>query len=122
MNERALIGFGAVRHVRHRPRHNAFAYPTWFLMLPMRALRAHGDGALVRNRRAALAFHDSDHGDGGPDALAWMEQLLGQHGIQDADGEIWLHTYPRVLATPSSRSAFGTATAPTVRCARWWPR
>ncbi len=97
MNERALIGFGAVRHVRHRPRQNAFAYPTWFLMLPMRALRAHGDGALVRNRRAALAFHDSDHGDGGPDALAWMEQLLGQHGIQDADGEIWLHTYPRVL-------------------------
>ena len=97
MNERALIGFGAVRHVRHRPRHNAFAYPTWFLMLPMRALRAHGDGALVRNRRAALAFHDSDHGDGGPDALAWMEQLLRQHDIQDADGEIWLHTYPRVL-------------------------
>lgn len=97
MNERALIGFGAVRHVRHRPRRNAFAYPTWFLMLPMRALRAHGDGALVRNRRAALAFHDSDHGDGGPDALAWMEQLLRQHDIHDVDGEIWLHTYARVL-------------------------
>ena len=97
MNERALIGFGVVRHVRHRPRRNAFAYPTWFLMLPMRALRANGDGALVRNRRAALAFHDSDHGDGGPDALAWVELLLRQHDIQDADGEIWLHTYPRVL-------------------------
>jgi uncharacterized protein len=97
MSDQALIGFGAVRHVRHRPRRNAFAYPTWFLMLPMRALRSGGNGALVRNRRAALAFHDSDHGDGGPDALAWMERLLRQHGIVDADGEIWLHTYARVL-------------------------
>jgi hypothetical protein len=93
----ALIGFGQVRHVRHRPQRNAFAYPTYFLMLPMRSLRAHGPGALARNRRAALAFHDSDHGDGGPDSLAWLDQLLLQHGITDAQGEVWLHTYPRVL-------------------------
>ena len=94
---RALIGFGQVRHTRLRPRRNAFAYPTCFLMLPMRSLRAHGPGALARNRRAALAFHDTDHGIGGPDALAWVEQLLAQHGIGGVDGEIWLHTYPRVL-------------------------
>ncbi len=94
---RALVGFGQVRHTRHRPRHNAFAYPTCFLMLPMRSLRTHGPGALARNRRAALSFHDADHGAGGPDALAWMEQLLAEQGIQDADGEVWLHTYPRVL-------------------------
>lgn len=94
---RAQIGFGQVRHTRHRPRHNAFAYPTFFLMLPMRSLRAHGNGALARNRRAALAFHDADHGAGGPDALAWIDGLLNAQGITDAVGEIWLHTYPRVL-------------------------
>lgn len=93
----AQIGFGQVRHTRHRPRRNAFDYPTCFLMLPMRSLRANGPGVLARNRRAALAFHDADHGVGGPDALAWIEQLLAQHGIDGADGEIWLHTYPRVL-------------------------
>jgi len=93
----ALIGFGQVRHVRHRPQRNAFTYPTYFLMLPMRSLRAHGPGALARNRRAALAFHDRDHGDGGTDSLAWLDQLLLQHGITDAQGEVWLHTYPRVL-------------------------
>ena len=60
-----LIGFGQVRHTRLRPRRNAFAYPTYFLMLPLRSLKAHGSGALARNRRAALAFHDRDHGDGG---------------------------------------------------------
>ena len=72
----AQIGFGEVRHTRHRPKRHAFAYPTYFLMLPMRSLRAHGNGALARNRRAALAFHDRDHGVGGPDCLAWIDGLL----------------------------------------------
>lgn len=93
----AQIGFGQVRHTRHRPQRNAFAYPTYFLMLPMRSLRANGAGTLARNRRAALSFQDADHGDGRSDSLQWLEDLLGQHGIDDAQGEIWLHTYPRVL-------------------------
>jgi DUF1365 family protein len=93
----AQIGFGQVRHTRHRPKHHAFAYPTYFLLLPLRSLRANGNGALARNRRAALAFHDCDHGAGGSDCLAWIDGLLQQHGITDAQGEIWLHTYPRVL-------------------------
>ncbi|MFN3493910.1 MAG: DUF1365 domain-containing protein [Hydrogenophaga sp.] len=93
---RAQIGFGEVRHTRHRPRRNAFAYPTYFLMLPMRSLRAHGAGDLARNRRAALSFHDTDHGDGRSDSLEWLDDLLAQHGIDDAQGEVWLHTYPRV--------------------------
>jgi DUF1365 family protein len=94
---RAQIGFGQVRHTRHRPQRHAFAYATYFLMLPMRSLRAHGPGALARNRRAALSFHDADHGDGGADSLAWLDGVLAQHGIRDAQGEVWLHTYPRVL-------------------------
>jgi DUF1365 family protein len=96
-----LIGTGQVRHTRLRPARHAFAYPTFFLMLPLRAMRQQGSGALAQNRRGWLSFHDADHGDGrGPQqggALAWMEALLAQHGITDADGEIWLHCYPRVL-------------------------
>ncbi|MFP8835983.1 DUF1365 domain-containing protein [Hydrogenophaga sp. XSHU_21] len=93
----ALIGFGQVRHTRTRPRRNAFAYPTYFLMLPMRSLRQHGSGDLARNRPALLGFSDRDHGDGRADSLAWLEELLASHGIDDADGEVWLHTYPRVF-------------------------
>ena len=93
----ALIGFGQVRHTRLRPQRNAFAYPTYFLMLPMRALRAQGPGHLARNRPAALAFHDSDHGDARADSLAWLDEVLQAHGVTDATGEVWLHTYPRVL-------------------------
>ena len=104
-----MIGFGGVRHTRLTPVRNAFAYDTYFLMLPMRSLREHGAGALAHNRWAPLSFYDRDHGDGrGPHqggALAWLEELLLSEGIgkasnaleaDPADGEIWLHCYPRV--------------------------
>jgi DUF1365 family protein len=96
-----LIGMGQVRHTRLRPAQHAFAYRTFFVVLPMRTLRQHGDAALAINRAGLLSFHDQDHGDGRTaaqgGALAWMEETLRAHGIDDADGEIWLHTYPRVL-------------------------
>ena len=96
-----LLGFGTVRHARLRPARNAFSYPTYFLLLPMRSMQdpqsEAARSALARNRPAALSFHDRDHGDGRADCLAWIDSLLLQHGITDAQGEIWLHTYPRVL-------------------------
>ncbi len=93
----ALLGIGTVRHRRLRPAAHAFAYSTYFLMLPMRALRRTPDPALARNRFGLIGFHDRDHGDGGPDALAWLESMLAAEGVTDADGEVWLQTYPRVL-------------------------
>jgi len=94
---RPLLGIGEVRHTRLRPVPNAFAYPTYFLLLPMRRLREQPVPALRRNRLGLLSFHDADHGDGGADSLAWLENLLAREGIGDADGEVWLHCYPRVL-------------------------
>ena len=94
----ALIGFGQVRHTRLRPARHAFAYPTYFLMLPMRSLYT---SPLAVNRRAALSFYDCDHGDSrGPEqggALAWLETVLAAQHITDALGDIWLHCYPRVF-------------------------
>lgn len=92
-----LIGFGQVMHKRLRPTANAFNYPTYFLMLPMRSLHRDGSGALAHNRRSALSFFDRDHGDGGDNAVTWLDALLRREGVQDAGGELWLHTYPRVL-------------------------
>ncbi|MCZ2496936.1 DUF1365 family protein [Xylophilus sp. Kf1] len=99
---RPLIGIGEVRHRRLRPRANAFVYPSCFLMLPMRTLRRDpaAAGALAFNRRGLFAFRETDHGDGRtPDAggtLAWLDELLAAHGIDDATGEAWLHCFPRV--------------------------
>ncbi len=96
-----LIGFGEVRHTRLKPRRHAFAYPTYFLMLPMRSIRAGVKSPLKINEFGALSFHDVDHGDGRSahegGSLGWLEWLLATEGIADADGEVWLHCYPRVL-------------------------
>ena len=92
-----LLGIGVVRHRRLRPTEHAFDYPTYFLMLPMRSLRASPRAELRRNRFGLMSFHDRDHGDGGADALAWLDGLLATEGVHDADGEVWLHTYPRVF-------------------------
>jgi uncharacterized protein len=93
----AMMGFGTVRHTRLRPARNAFAYPTYFLMLPMRSLASVGNGLLARNRFAPISFYDKDHGDGREHALQWLDELLQSEGIADAQGEVWLHCYPRVL-------------------------
>jgi uncharacterized protein len=93
---RPLMLRGEVRHTRHRPRRHAFRYDTYALLLPMRALAVKPCDALARNRFGLLSFHDRDHGDGGSDALQWVETLLRQEGVE-AEGEIWLQTYPRVL-------------------------
>ena len=99
-----MLGFGVVRHTRLRPVHNAFAYPGYFLLLPMRAMQDPASPAarslLARNRIAPLSFYDRDHGDGrGPEqggALGWLDALLRGEGIVDATGEVWLHCYPRL--------------------------
>jgi DUF1365 family protein len=92
-----LIGFGQVRHSRLRPTSHHFTYPNWFLLLPMRSWRDDAAASvLARNTPAALSFYDCDHGDGRSDALTWLDDLLAQEGITEADGEVWLHTYPRV--------------------------
>jgi len=93
----AMIGLGQVRHARLRPARNSFAYATYYLMLPMRSLRTHASGHLARNRFGLISFHDRDHGDGRVDSLSWLEDLLIGEGIGDADGEVWLQCYPRVL-------------------------
>lgn len=93
----ALIGFGQIWHRRLRPVEHAFRYPTYFLLLPLRTLQRQPGPALTRNRFGLISFHDRDHGDGRADALAWFDELLHREGIADADGEVWLHTMPRVL-------------------------
>ena len=91
------LGIGRVRHQRLRPVPHQFDYPTWFLLLPMRSLRTQPVAVLHRNQRGWVSFHDADHGDGRADCLAWVDGLLHAEGIDNAQGEVWLHTTPRVM-------------------------
>lgn len=99
LSRQALISMGQVRHSRLRPAVNSFRYGVFTLLLPLRTL---GDEPLPtrlcsRNRFNLLSFHDSDHGDGRTPLLTWIHALLASEGVTDADGEIWLQTFPRVL-------------------------
>ena len=101
---RPQLATGVVHHRRLRPRDHAFEYRTYFLMLPLRALREAAEPALRRNRFGLLSFHDRDHGDGRADALQWLDELLAAEGVAgvgpgcpEGPGEVWLHAYPRVL-------------------------
>lgn len=92
------IGFGQIRHARLRLALNRFSYAAWFLRLPLRSLarspsRLHW---LKFNRRCIFSINDADHGDGRP-LLNWIDDLLRAEGIVDADGEVWLHTFPRLF-------------------------
>lgn len=91
--------FGLLHHNRLRPVVNAFEYGTYFVRLPLRSMEGNDFGTRVftRNKRGLLSFYDSDHGDGKQPLLQWIDGLLDEEGVLDADGEIWLQAMPRVL-------------------------
>ena len=95
----AMLSMGVVRHSRLRPAQNHFSYGVFTLLLPLRTLgeTAFPGSLCSRNRFNLISFHDRDHGDGKTPLLAWIDGLLRAEDIHDADGEIWLQTFPRVL-------------------------
>ncbi len=91
---------GRVGHQRHRPRVHRLDYRVFSLLLDLdelpdlsRRLRL-----FAHNGRGLFSFLDRDHGPGDGSPLApHVRKLLGQAGVQDADGPVRLLCYPRVL-------------------------
>jgi DUF1365 family protein len=95
------FGFGPIRHTRLRPIRHAFSYAGCFLRLRVDGqAAAQASVALGRwfgyDRSAPVAFRSRDHGDGLQPLDAWARGLCEQAGVQ-ANGAIWLHTFPRML-------------------------
>ncbi|MBL8260197.1 MAG: DUF1365 domain-containing protein [Candidatus Competibacteraceae bacterium] len=88
--------YGRVAHRRLRPAGNAFAYPVFYVQLPLDELAAAEGPLFGIDRFRALSFHQKDHGprDGSPLA-PWIRALLRARGLPD-DGEIILQAFPRV--------------------------
>ncbi len=95
------INFGVVKHRRFRPAKNAFGYGVFTISIPMRSRKQHANilsqHGLGDNASRLFSFFDRDHGAGGEDSLAWIENILNENQISHVDGEIWLQTFPRVL-------------------------
>jgi hypothetical protein len=92
------ILFGRVFHCRRRPVRHAFAYPVFFLRIPLSAMARAGRGIFSVDRWNLLALHGRDHGprDGSP-LEPWVRSQLARAGVRGADGEIVLQAFPRVL-------------------------
>jgi len=87
---------GEVLHRRVKPVVNAFRYRVFFLKFPLQRAAELSNAVFSVDRFNLLSFHHADHGDGG-DLLAWVRTLLAAEGVTDADGEVWLQCFPRVL-------------------------
>ena len=94
----AQILFGRVFHCRRRPVRHAFAYPVFFLRVPLSGWASASRGILSIDRANLLSLRARDHGprDGSP-LEPWVRRHLERVGIHGADGEIVLQAFPRVL-------------------------
>jgi hypothetical protein len=88
---------GQVTHRRTRPARHGFTYPAFCMRLPLSQLATIDSRGIAHNRRGVVSFHDRDHGpaDGSP-LLPWIRALLTAERVE-ADGEIVLHAFPRML-------------------------
>lgn len=95
----ASLCFGRVMHRRLRPAEHRFDYGVGFLLLRVAALESLPRIAgFAINRFSALSFHYADHGDrSGRAPEAWIRELLAQHQLTRADGEVWLQCFPRMF-------------------------
>lgn len=91
---------GVVGHQRLRPVKHRFLTKAFYVQIPLVSICSEkarwGNWARGVDRWALLSVHSADHGDGRP-LLEWARTQLKNHGIEDADGEIWLSTFPRIL-------------------------
>jgi DUF1365 family protein len=92
------IVLGQVMHRRLRPAAHRFAYRVFFLRLPLTRLErcANALFSIERANLFSLRFRDYGPRDGSH-PLAWIRTLLASQGLECADGEVWLQTFPRVL-------------------------
>ncbi|MFZ6872070.1 DUF1365 domain-containing protein [Undibacterium sp. Di27W] len=89
---------GVVMHKRLRPVKNAFRYGVFFIRVPVRDINCMSmPGLFSVNRFNVLSFHERDHGDAKLPMALWIDALLKNQGISDADGDICLQCFPRVF-------------------------
>lgn len=88
----------SVFHARLRPRRNAFRYRASYLALPVSDIRPGSPSSLFSIDRANLfSLRTRDYGDGKGAPAAWIERILAEWNIPEADGETILVTMPRVF-------------------------
>jgi DUF1365 family protein len=95
---RPLLFFGQVMHSRLRPQRNRCVYPVFFIRARIDRIDALRGSLFSLDRWNLFSLHRRDHGArDGSELEPWIRGLLGREGLDSANGEIWLQTFPRVL-------------------------
>jgi len=87
---------GRVGHARLGELSHNFGYQGFYLCFPLSQRHAMRSRLFSLNRWNIFSFYDADHGDG-HDPQLWIKTVLKQHGLGDIDGEVYLHTMPRLF-------------------------
>jgi len=97
MKPAAQLLQGQVMHARLRPTVHRFVYPVCYVRLNLDQLEQAGTCWFGIDRWRPLSVRTRDYGPRDGSSLAlWIRKLLASHEVQ-ADGEIWLQTFPRVF-------------------------
>ncbi|MDZ4298541.1 MAG: DUF1365 domain-containing protein [Moraxellaceae bacterium] len=87
---------GRVGHARLGELSHSFGYQGFYLCFPLSRRFEMRSRLFSLNRWNIFSFYDADHGDG-YDPKLWISSVLEQHGLGDVDGEVYLHTMPRLF-------------------------
>ncbi len=88
---------GQVFHERLRPAPNKFVYPVFFLRVNLDRLSELNSFWFGINRWRLAALYTRDYGPrDGSNLKEWISKLLINANIE-ADGEVWLQTFPRLF-------------------------
>lgn len=86
-----------VMHARLKPVSHRFVYPVFYVRVNLARLDDCQSAWFGIDRRRPLSIRTRDYGPrDGHSLQQWMRALLAAHDIE-ADGEIWLQTFPRVF-------------------------
>jgi DUF1365 family protein len=92
------IAFGRVAHFRKRPARHGFAYPVFFLRVPLDHIDALSGPLFGVDRFNLFSFLRRDFGPRDGTALEpWARRILAEGRVAEADGEIVLQAFPRML-------------------------
>lgn len=96
-NAAGWLMVGRVTHLRLRPARHRFAYPVFCVRCDLARLTTLNSMWFGVDKWRPLSLFARDYGPcDGSDPLAWIRSKLADANI-DADGEIWLQTFPRVF-------------------------
>ncbi len=95
------LAWGKVRHARYTVRKHAFEVSSFFIRVNLRRLKdIESNRWFSIGKGGVFSFDPANYGTGEAsiaEPCAWLESLLKSNGLELELGDIWLHTFPRML-------------------------